>query len=185
MFTGNTLTFHWVINHVKNEVLSMVRLKVVNYIELFIILLIVAVGVYLLSSGVFSALGWDHSWPHPQRWTISQPRETKKHIIINDLFMSQPERAFSDSDKYDFRPRGFFLRGMSHYSWSTACNQSVTSVYLPPSTRRLNDSYLLCLSQQDSVICFSTCATVRHWAQDYDFPLEAADNPVKLIITFN
>ncbi|CCG86998.1 hypothetical protein EPIR_1633 [Erwinia piriflorinigrans CFBP 5888] len=45
----------------------MIKAKVINYIELFVILLIVAVGVYLFSSGVLSAFGWDHSWPQPQR----------------------------------------------------------------------------------------------------------------------
>lgn len=44
----------------------MIKLKIINYIELFVILLIVSIGVYMLSSGVLSAVGWDNSWPHPQ-----------------------------------------------------------------------------------------------------------------------
>lgn len=45
----------------------MINPKVINYIELFVVLLILAAGVYLVSSGVLSAFGWDHSWPQPQR----------------------------------------------------------------------------------------------------------------------
>ncbi|ADP12296.1 hypothetical protein EJP617_26150 [Erwinia sp. Ejp617] len=43
------------------------KLKVINYIELFVVLLLLAVGVYWVSCGVLSVIGWDHGWPHPLR----------------------------------------------------------------------------------------------------------------------
>lgn len=67
MFTSNTLTFQYVINRAKKEELPVLKTKVINYIELFVILLVLSAGVYLLSCGVMSAVGWDASWPHPLR----------------------------------------------------------------------------------------------------------------------